>query len=124
MINELILEVHKMIPIGLKKKLQTKEFRHMLMEKFGPDAFLKPKDLKYPIYDESGFNCALCYAAYLRASQFHETEIAVKAKSLFNNNNCADTLNVHIGENQYLGFVDFTDLFEFQMDDLEFIEFI
>lgn len=122
MINELILEIQKLIPPVLKAKLQTKEFRNMLMENFGEEAFLKPDDLKYPVYDETGFNCNLCYAAYLRANQYNETECVTRAKLLFEKNDCGESLNIHIGEGQSMDLITFIDLFEVQLDDLDFIE--
>jgi hypothetical protein len=122
MINQLIQEVQKLIPNELKHKLQTKEFRETLLDKYGSVAFLNPKEMKYPVYDENGFNCNLCYAAYLRANQFHETELVNKAKTLFEKNSCSDELNIHIGENQNMDLITFIDLFEYSLDDLDFIE--
>lgn len=124
MINELIQEVQKLIPAELKHKLQTSEFREMLHEKYGSDAFLNPKEMKYPVYDENGFNCKLCYAAYLRANQYHETDLVAKAKTLFEKNSCSDELSIHISEGQNMDLITFIDLFEYSLSDLDFIECI
>lgn len=124
MIEQFIEESQKLIPISLKNNLQKKEFRLTILNKHGPEAFLNPDELKYPIYDLKGFHCGLCYAAYLRAKQNNETAISSKAKKLFSKYNCENDLNIHIGEGQVIDFLTFIELFEYQLDDLDFIEVI
>jgi len=124
MIEEFIEEVQKLIPLQLKKDLQKREFREKLLQNHGTKAFLDPNNLKYPVFDQNGFNCSLCYAAYLRSKQNKQMELSNKAKKLFSKYDCENNLNIHIGENQSLDFITFIDLFEHELDDLTFMEVI
>lgn len=124
MVEEFIEEVQKLIPVQLKKDLQKREFRERLLQLHGTKAFLDPDNLKYPVFDQNGFNCSLCYAAYLRSKQNNQIELASKAKKLFSKYDCENSLNIHIAENQSLDFITFIDLFEHELDDLSFIEVI
>lgn len=83
-IAEIIMtEIKRLIPSSLKLKLPSRSFRNGLLEKFGEDAFLNPDKLKYPVMDESGnINQGLVKAAYMRARQLGETDIAHRAKEL------------------------------------------
>jgi hypothetical protein len=123
MIDAFITEAKKLIPTELKRKLQSKEFRENLLKLHGEKAFLDPNNLKYPIYDEHGFNCGLCYAAYLRTKQNNFSDINIKSiKKLFEKNNCEQSLSIHIGEGQEMDFITFIDLFEVKLDEFDFIE--
>jgi len=124
MIEEFIEEVQKLIPLQLKKDLQKREFRESLLQLHGTKAFLDSDNLKYPVFDHKGFNCSLCYAAYLRSKQNHQVKIVSKAKELFNKYDCENSLNIHIVENQSLDFITFIDLFEHELDDLTFMEVV
>ena len=133
-IETLIQEVDTAIPEDLKQKLQSMEFRKALFAKHGRSAFLDSTRLKFPIYDMEGPNCNLIYAAYLRSSSRTTTgsslkkpeyysKIAKKAKSLFSKNNCSETLQIQLQEDDAIDAIDLTDLFEFSHDDTE-LEFI
>jgi hypothetical protein len=133
-IETLIEEVDKAIPDDLKQKLQSMEFRKGLLAKHGEKAFLDPSRLKFPIYDESGPNCQLLYAAYLRAATWaakgsdvkgksYYTKIKKSAKSQFNSNKCSESLSVTLQEGDSMDLIDLTEMFEYNSEDVE-LEFI
>ena len=112
MIEQLIEEIDNQIPLKLKQQLQLKSYREALFEKYGSDAFLDPKNLKYPIYEiENGINAHLVYGSYLRAQQNAEFKLAEKAKQVFQNNDKCNELSVKVTEKEELDLIDFTQLF-------------
>ncbi len=124
MIELVIEEIDKNIPLELKQSLMTKNYRELLLEKYGPSAFLDPYNLSYPIYEmETGLNGKLVYASYLRAKQNNNEIIANKAKEIFNNSNFED-LNIHLNENEQMDLIDFTSLFTIKENEFlfDFIE--
>ncbi|MGB9674624.1 MAG: hypothetical protein ACPLX8_00665 [Nanopusillaceae archaeon] len=86
-----------MISEKTKKFLSRSSGRKLLKEKLGPKAFLDPRELKYPIYNEDmKLDCNLVFSAYLRSKQWKDTKIEQKAKDIFNKNNCGNKLGVEL----------------------------
>jgi hypothetical protein len=130
-IEVLIEEVNTAIPDDLKQKLQSMEFRKELLAKHGKAAFLDATRLKFPIYDETGINCHLLYASYLRSASRATTgsslkdgdyyaKISKKAKNLFNKTGCSEKLQVQLHEDDALDYIDLTEIFEYDTD-LQFV---
>lgn len=105
--DEVLTEaIKKLIPTQIKTKLSSKKNRQLMLDKFGKDAFLLPDQLKFPVVDpDTGKpNCALIYAARIRAKQYAGVkpgyrEIATKAEEMYKNNNCDTRLNITIHDN-------------------------
>lgn len=67
--------------------------RKNLKQKFGPRAFLDPRELRYPIYNSEGKkDCRLIYSAYLRSIQWNEDRIRIKAEDIFRKSRCGEKL--------------------------------
>jgi hypothetical protein len=102
--DEVLTEaIKKLIPNETKAKLSSKKNRQLMLEKYGKDAFLLPNLLKFPVVDpDTGKpNCALIYAARIRAKQYAGTkpgyrELAAKAERMYKSNKCDIKLNVQI----------------------------
>lgn len=102
--DEVLTEaIKKLIPAATKAKLSSRKNRQLMLEKYGNKAFLLPKLLKFPVVDpDTGkYDCALIYAARIRAKQYAGTkpgyrEIAAKAKRLYKENKCELKLNIQI----------------------------
>lgn len=133
-IETLIEEVEVSLPEELKHNLQSMEFRRSLLEKHGKVAFIDPVRLKFPVYDLDGLNCKLVYAAYIRSAvnmnrdnvkanppEYYK-KINNKAKKLFNSHSCSSELNINLQENESnseMDYIEFTELFEYNNDDVE-----
>jgi len=105
---EILVELaSSQIPKDVKKILSSKTSRREMLAKYGKQAFLNSKDLKFPVINpiSGDFDCKLIYAAYVRAKQFKYNDIAAKAKFLFNKIRCGSKLNIQL-ENKEL----FSDL--------------
>jgi len=90
-----------LIPSRLKKFISKPRNRQKLLEKCGAKAFLVPDQLKFPVMDQNcEYNCALIFAAYLRAREWGYEDIAEKAAELFEKNNCAEKIGRHIREEE------------------------
>lgn len=102
--DEVLTEIiKKLIPNGTKTKLSSRKSRQLMLEKYGNDAFLLPKLLKFPVVDpDTGKpDCALIYAARIRAKQYAGIkpgyrEIANKAEKLYKTNKCDIKLHIQI----------------------------
>ncbi|HQF36482.1 MAG TPA: hypothetical protein PLL26_02465 [Candidatus Dojkabacteria bacterium] len=102
--DEVLTEaIKRLIPNKTKAKLSSRKNRQLMLEKFGNDAFLLPKLLKFPVVDpDTGKpDCALIYAARIRAKQYAGIkpgyrEIAAKAEQLYKSNKCDVKLNIKI----------------------------
>jgi len=102
--DEVLTEaIKKLIPDNIKLKLSSKKNRQLMLEKYGKDAFLLPNLLKFPVVDpDTGKpNCALIYAARIRAKQYAGTkpgyrDLAAKAERLYKSNKCNLKLNIQI----------------------------
>jgi len=95
-LNQIFEDVKHQIPKITKKLISGKINRKSLLEKFGKDAFLLPKKLKFPVINpQTGkYDCKLLYAAYVRARQYSDkipeyVDIANKAKKLLEQNKCS-----------------------------------
>jgi len=86
------------LPDSLQKKINKTSVRKKMKEDHGYSAFLKPKELKFPVVDpDSGdYHCGLLYAAYVRAKQWNYNDVAKKAKKLYKDNNCKSSLGREI----------------------------
>ena len=95
-------EVRAKIPTSIRKTIDTKSDRNKLIETCGNDAFLMPEKLKFPVKNikTCEYDCRLLYAAYIRAKQFHYTDIAEKAKKLLKETGCSEKIRVTL-ENEY-----------------------
>lgn len=118
--DEVITEIiKKLIPKTIKTKLSSRKNRQLMLEKYGKKAFLLPDQLKFPIVDpDTGKpDCALLYAARLRAKQYAGVkpgyrEIAAKAEQIFHENNCNTRIHIQIqNETEELN-VELTNLVE------------
>lgn len=102
--DEVLTEaIKKLIPNSTKSKLSSRKNRQLMLEKYGNDAFLLPKLLKFPVVDpDTGKpDCALIYAARIRAKQYAGVkpgyrEIANKAEKLYKANKCDIKLHIQI----------------------------
>ncbi|MCK9439482.1 MAG: hypothetical protein WC188_03975 [Candidatus Caldatribacteriota bacterium] len=101
--NVLTEAIKTLIPTSLKKKLASKKNRQLMLEKYGDNAFLLPKQLKFPVLDPTTGkpNCALIYAARIRAKQYSGIkpgyrELASKAEEMYKENHCSVKLNIQI----------------------------
>ena len=75
----------------------------MLYKKCGAKAFLRPKDLGYPVMDDTcNYNCGLLLAAYLRANQKHKPDLAKKAAKLYVENDCEHKHPAHVEIHKYV----------------------
>jgi len=119
--DEVLTEaIKKLIPNSVKAKLSSRKNRHLLLEKYGNDAFLLPKQLKFPVVnpDTGKPDCALIYAARIRAKQYAGTkpgyrEVAAKAENLYKQNKCNIKLHIQIHkESEALIDIDLINLIE------------
>ena len=105
--DEVLTEaIKKLIPNKTKAKLSSRKNRQLMLEKHGKEAFLFPDQLKFPIIDpDTGKpDCALIYAAKIRAKQYAEVkpgyrEVSAKAEKLFKENKCdiKSIIQIHDG---------------------------
>jgi len=76
---------HYKIPDRVKQYLSRTSNRRKMLEKCGPDAFLDPKRLRYPV--KNPFTCKydinLIHAAYVRSHEFKDRTIMAKADKLW-----------------------------------------
>ena len=106
MLNSIVLEeIDKMLPTEFKQFYQSQNNRKIILQKYGEQSFLLPKALKFPIVDPNTGkpDCRLIYAAYIRAKQWvgknpEYKEVIEKAKSLYDNFECKNTIKVAINE--------------------------
>jgi len=119
--DEVLTEIIKtLIPNNLRSKISSKKNRHLMLEKYGKDAFLLPNQLKFPVVnpDTGKYECSLIYAARIRAKQYAGVkpgyrEIANKAEELYKSNKCNIKLNIQINnESEKLYDIDFINLIE------------
>jgi len=104
--EDAILEaVSRKLPVELKKKLRKPTLRREMLQKCGKKAFLIPEELKFPVMDPDTcqYDCRLIYAAFVRANQWKKknpryTEVAEKARKLYEKNKCDLKIGVHIRE--------------------------
>lgn len=105
--NIILDSAKKMIPQGLKVFLARKSNRKKMLEKFGDKAFLEPDKLKYPVVDQSGNpHRGLIKAAYMRAKQYGQGDVAAKAK---------DMMQEHGDESVHINVIGYDDLYEIGM---------
>ncbi len=139
-------EVNAKISAKTKKLLKSDETRESMKGEFGPDSFLDSTNKKFPVYNPTTgkIDCKLIYAAYMR-SRIHFSKggsskapaeyyknISEKAKSLYENNNCAKkvgaTLSQENVERDYMDLIFFTENFtneiEFKDSKNLFFEFM
>jgi hypothetical protein len=118
--DEVLTEViKKLISNKTRIKLSSRKNRQLMLEKHGKDAFLLPDQLKFPIVDpDTGKpNCALIYAARIRAKQYAGIkpgyrEIAAKAERMYHQNKCDIKLNIQIHDNTESFDIDLVNLVE------------
>lgn len=118
--DEVLTEaIKKLIPSTVKSKLSSRKNRQIMLEKFGKDAFLLPDQLKFPVVnpDTGKPDCALIYAARIRAKQYTGTkpgyrEVAAKAEKLFKSNKCETKLHVQIHDGMEEYDIDLLNLIE------------
>jgi len=76
---------HYKIPDKVKQYLSRTSNRRKMLEKCGPDAFLDPERLRYPV--KNPFTCKydinLIHAAYVRSHEFKDRKIMAKADALW-----------------------------------------
>ena len=100
-------EMHtKLIPPSLKTMIRRPSYRAKMMEKCGPEAFLDPDNMKFPVMtDNCEYHCGLIIAAYLRAREnagrFEDKKdyydkIAEMAYKLYEKQKCKDKVGVEI----------------------------
>ena len=72
------------IPKYLKDQYDTIEKRKKVLKKCGKDAFLDPKNLKYPVFnaDKCEYDYRLVHAAYVRSIQWKQNTITRKASKI------------------------------------------
>ncbi len=119
--DEVLTEaIKKLIPDTTKVKLSSRKNRQLMLEKYGKSAFLLPDQLKFPVVnpDTGKPDCALIYAARIRAKQYAGTkpgynEIATKAERMFKANKCDIKLNIKIhNESEQVLEIDLINLVE------------
>lgn len=119
--DEVLTEaIKKLIPNEIKAKLSSKKNRQLMLEKYGNNAFLLPKLLKFPVVnpDTGKPDCALIYAARIRAKQYAGTkpgyrELAAKAERMYRSNKCNIKLNIQIHDGAEAAFdMDLAELVE------------
>ncbi len=114
-LGEFILEaVKNELPDSLKKHLSSQENRRQMKEKFGDRAFLNPEELKYPVINPftEDYDCRLIYAAYVRSKQHKHKDIEVKAKDLYESNNCKKEVKIQLKENEMICCLELLDFFD------------
>lgn len=102
-IFNLITEVSKsVISKDVKKQISKQSTRNEMYDKYGEDAFLLPKEKKFPIINpKTGkVDCGLLYAARIRAAQHGYNEIKSKAEKLYNENGCQNKININIQDHE------------------------
>ena len=118
--DEVLTEViKKLIPNKIKVKLSSKKNRNLMLEKYGKQAFLLPNQLKFPVVDpDTGeYNCALIYAARIRAKQYAGSkpgyrEVAARAEKLYRQNKCGIKMNIRLHDGIEAFDVDLENLIE------------
>lgn len=117
LLGEFLIEtVKNELPDSLKDHLSKKSNREKMKEKFGDRAFLNPDELKYPVINPftEDYDCRLIYAAYVRSRQHKHKDIEVKAKDLYDSNDCKKEVNIKINENEIIACHEFFDFFEIE----------
>jgi len=104
------------LPDTLKDHISKKSNREKMLEKFGEKAFLIPKELKFPVINPftEDYDCRLIYAAYVRAKQHDYSDVAKKAKSLYDSHNCQSEIDIEIEEGNVVKCHDLFEFFEFK----------
>ena len=74
----------------VKEELRSKLVRRGMIAKCGEKALLDPKGLRYPVMlpNKCQYSCKLIHAAYVRARQWKDNEIAKKALELMDKEDC------------------------------------
>ena len=76
---------HYKIPDKVKEYIRSIPNRRKMLEKCGPDAFLDPKKLRYPV--KNPFTCKydpnLIHAAYVRSHEFKDKTMMSKVNKLW-----------------------------------------
>ena len=117
LLGEFLIETIKNeLPDSLKDHLSKKSNREKMKEKFGDRAFLNPEELKYPVINPftEDYDCRLIYAAYVRSRQHKHKDIEIKAKDLYDSNDCRKEVNIKINENEIIACHEFFDFFEIE----------
>ena len=115
LLGEFLIETIKNeLPDSLKDHLSKKSNREKMKEKFGDRAFLNPDELKYPVINPftEDYDCRLIYAAYVRSRQHKHKDIEIKAKDLYDSNDCRKEVNIKINENEIIACHEFFDFFD------------
>ena len=118
--DEVIEEIRgRLLSRKEKMLLRRPTERRKLLQRCGKKAFLLPEELKFPIVspldEKCEPNCALIFAAYLRANEWKKKrpeyeKIAKKAKELFEKYKCAEKINVQIREDVEVSLGDFLEM--------------
>lgn len=113
-ISTILEKVDYAIPDEIKILLQSTKVRKEMLKKYGPKAFLDPKQLKFPVINpKTGkFDCKLIYAAILRASvhsskggsskqpKDYYDSIKLKATELYKTKGCAQILKINLNKEE------------------------
>ena len=69
----------------LRQKIDSPHDREKMTKKYGNQAFLMPKEKKFPIINPNTGNisCKMLRAAKMRAAQFGYNDVKMKASSMF-----------------------------------------
>lgn len=110
-LNELFFAASKIsdvIQLTLEKNANKKK----MITKFGDDAFLDSKNLKFPVINPltGKFDDELIYAAYIEIKKIKDKNLAAKAKTLFDKFKCYKKYRVKVpGNSESIDLIEFLD---------------
>lgn len=93
----------KLLDDKLKMAMRSRKVRRKMLEKCGPQAFLKSNDTypKFPVMTpKCKYHCGLILAAYLRARSWHYEDIAQKAIKLYQKLGCDKKIGIIIRQTE------------------------
>jgi len=103
-------KINYAIDDDVKQQLKSQKVRQEMLKKYGNNAFLDSKDLKFPVINPKtgGYDCKLIYACILRSAvhsakggssknpKSYYDNVKEKATNLYKSQNCSEKLKVKL----------------------------